>query len=338
MYYNNSDVRLEECQVPSVGPGEALVKVMACGICGSDVLEWYRARTAPRVLGHEMSGDIVEVGEGVTEFAAGDRVFVSHHVPCNSCRYCETGHHTMCDTLRSTNFDPGGFSEFLKAPRINVENGIFKLPDTLSYETGTFIEPLACAVRGQRTASVNKGHEVLVLGSGISGLLHIALAKATGASRIVASDVSDYRLESAADFGADFSLRADMEGFVEESIAANAGRKFHRVIVSTGAPAAMKQALECVDRGGVVLFYAPGGPDFNLSLPFNDFWKNGVTLTTTYGAAPVDIKEAIELLAAGKIPVEKMITHRLPLEDTQKGFQLVADGSESIKVIIEPQR
>jgi L-iditol 2-dehydrogenase len=167
VYYNNRDVRLEEMPRPRIGPGELLVKVIASGICGSDVMEWYRIKKAPRVLGHEIAGDIVEVGEGVTRYEVGDRVFVSHHVPCNTCRYCLSGQHTVCETLHTTNYDPGGFAEFLRVPAINVDRGVWVLPDDVSFEEGVFIEPLGCVVRAQRVARVQPGQTVLVQGSGM---------------------------------------------------------------------------------------------------------------------------------------------------------------------------
>src|SRR3990172_3126445 len=153
-YYNNKDVRIEEMPVPKIAPGEILVKVIASGICGSDVMEWYRIKKAPLVLGHEITGEVVEVGKDVKRFKVGDRVSVAHHVPCNTCHYCLNGNYSVCDTLRSTNFDPGGFSEYLRIPQINVDRGTFLLPDKVSYEDGTFAEPLACVLRGQRIAGV----------------------------------------------------------------------------------------------------------------------------------------------------------------------------------------
>ena len=157
MYYNNKDVRVEEIPTPQIGPGELLVKVLASGICGSDVMEWYRIKKAPRVLGHEIAGEIVEVGKGVDRYKMGDRVFVSHHVPCNTCQYCLNGFHTLCDTLRRTNFDPGGFAEYIRVPQINVDRGVFVLPEEVSFEDGVFIEPLACVLRGQRLARFRPG-------------------------------------------------------------------------------------------------------------------------------------------------------------------------------------
>ncbi|GAI97258.1 unnamed protein product, partial [marine sediment metagenome] len=173
MYYNNHDVRLEEIPTPQIGPGELLVRVEACGICGSDVMEWYRRDRVPLVLGHEIGGQIVAVGDGVERYKEGDRVSAAHHVPCNTCHYCLSGHHTICNTIRQTNFDPGGFAEYLRLPAINVDRGVFLLPDEVSYEEATFIEPLACILRGQRSAHIQPGHSVLIIGSGFTGLLHM---------------------------------------------------------------------------------------------------------------------------------------------------------------------
>ena len=177
MWYSNRDVRLEEMPTPQIGHGELLVMVEPSGICGSDVMEWYRLDKAPLVLGHEIGGQIAAVGSGVDGYKEGDRVSAAHHVPCNTCHYCLSGHHTVCDTLRQTNFDPGGFAEYIRLPAINVERGVFMLPEEVSYEQATFIEPLACILRGQRQAHVQPGQSVLIIGSGIAGLLHLQIAR-----------------------------------------------------------------------------------------------------------------------------------------------------------------
>jgi len=337
MYYRNSDVRLEEMPVPKIGPAELLVKIIASGICGSDVLEWYRIKKAPIVLGHEIAGDIAEAGDRVTRFRPGQRVFVSHHVPCNTCWYCLNGNHTVCQTLHTTNFDPGGFAEYVRVPAINVDRGTFVLPETVSYEDGAFVEPLACVIRGQRVANFKPGQTVVVMGSGISGLLHIMLARATGAGCIIATDISPYRLSKAGEFGADAAIdaRDDVPGRVRE---ANRGRPADLAIVCTGALTAFQQALKSVDRAGTVLCFATTDPGVELPIPLNEFWRNGITVLPSYANSPYDAQVAIELLAARRLPVLRMITHRLPLAETQKGFQLVAGAGDSLKVIIEPQK
>jgi L-iditol 2-dehydrogenase len=337
MYYKNSDVRLQEMPRPEIGPGEILVRVIASGICGSDVLEWYRIKKAPLVLGHEIAGEIAEVGEGVKGFKTGDRVFVGHHVPCNKCWYCLHGHHTVCETLHTTNFYPGGFAEFIRVPAINVDRGTFILPEKVSFEEGAFVEPLACVIRGQRLAGFSPGQTVLVIGSGISGLLHLMLARSMGAGRVIATDVNEYRLGMARDFGADAALNAreDIPALIRSL---NGGRPADLVIVCAGALSAFQQALRSVDRGGTVLCFATTNPGVELSIPINEFWRNGITVMPSYANSPYDAQVAIALLAAGRLDVRRMITHRLGLAETGAGFKLVAEAKESMKVIVEPQR
>jgi L-iditol 2-dehydrogenase len=335
MYYNNRDVRIEEMPVPDISPEEMLVKVRSSGICGSDVMEWYRVKKAPLVLGHEITGEIVKIGGRVRGYKIGQRVFVSHHVPCNTCRYCLDGNHTACETLHTTNFYPGGFAEYIRVPQLNVDRGVFILPDEISFDQGTLIEPLACVIRGQRVARLAPGRSVLVLGSGMSGLLHIALARALGAGRIIATDLNEYRLAAAKKFGADAALDAhgDVPGGVLEL---NEGRKADLAIVCAGALSAFNQALGSVDRGGTVLFFAPTEPGVNLSVPVNELWRNGTVLLPSYGGGPADIAAAIELLRFGRVRVDEMITHRLPLDQAALGFRMAAEASESIKVVLRP--
>ncbi len=337
VYYHNRDIRLEERPVPSIGEDELLVQVMASSICGSDVLEWYRVKQAPRVLGHEIAGVVVEAGRKVEKFKVGERVTVTHHVPCLTCHYCLSGHTTACSTLHRTNFDPGGFAEYIRVPWINVDRGTFLLPDELSFEAGTFVEPLACAWRGQKVARVKPGQTILVLGSGVSGILHIKLAAAMGAGRIIATDISPYRLAMAGKFGADFAFQAS-ELTPDRLKAVNDGRLADRVIICAGALSAAEQALQCVDRGGAILFFAVPHPDDRLVLPINEFWRNDITLLTSYAADGADLTETVEILRNKRVEVVDMITHRLPLEAIGLGFELMEKAGESLKVIIEPHR
>ena len=340
MYYSNNDVRLEHMATPEIGPGELLMRVEASGICGSDVMEWYRIHKVPLVLGHEVSGVVTEVGQGVDRYKVGDRVIAAHHVPCNTCHYCLSGNHTVCDTLRKTNFYPGGFAEFIRLPSINVERGTFTLPDTVSFEEATFVEPVACVLRGLRKAGLKPGCSVLVIGSGIAGLLYVHLARALGAGRVIAIDVVEHRLEAARKLGADAALHAeeDVPAYLRE---VNDGRLADVVIVCTGAESAVAQALRSVERHGTVLFFAPTGPGLNFSLSINDvFWRNDVTLTTSYAGSPADHAVALEMILTGTLHVKEMITHRLSLAETGLGFRMVTYPQEynSIKVIIQPQR
>lgn len=338
MYYNNKDIRIEEIPTPEIGRGELLVRIEASGICGSDVMEWYRIKKAPLVLGHEIAGEVVEVGEGIHRYKKGDRVVASHHVPCNTCRFCLRGHHTVCDTLRRTNFDPGGFAEYVRLPAINVDRGVYLIPHGVSFEEASFAEPLACVWRAQETAGIGPGDTVVVIGSGIAGLLHIQLAFALGATRVVATDISEDRLRAAKRFGADATIHAK-EDIVSEVRRINDGWLADKVLVCTGAVSANLQALELVERGGTVLFFAPTDPGVTVPVSINDlFFRNDVVLMTSYAGSPADHVTALELIRAHRVRVSEMISHRLSLAETGKGFKLVVEARDSIKVIVEPQR
>lgn len=335
-YYGAGDVRVEEMPVPDAGPGEIVIRIRASGICGSDVMHWYRQGRGPVVLGHEIGGEVSAVGPGVTAFKTGDRVAASHHVPCNTCHYCLKGHDTVCDTLRSTNFYPGGFSEYVRLPSINVDRGVYLLPECMSFEEATFIEPLACVYRGQRIAGTGRYMSVLVIGSGISGLLHIQLARTLGAYLIVATDINDYRLSAARRLGADEAIDAgeDVPGAFRKI---NGGRPADVVILTTGSERAIIQAFQSVDKGGTILFFAPANRGVSVPLPVNDlFWRNEITLTSSYAANYNEHMTAMELIRQRNVNVRDMITHRLPLTETAEGFCLVERGEESIKVIITP--
>lgn len=338
MYYNNNDVRLEEMPVPETGPDDILVKIMACGICGSDIMEWYRIKKAPLVLGHELTGKIVKIGSNVKKFKIGDRIFSTHHVPCFECRYCLRGNETACETFHTkNNFYPGGFAEYLKISGRSLNTGTFILPDTLSYEQGSFIEPLGTVVRGMRNIKIKPGDSVLVIGSGIAGLLNIKLARALGAGRIIATDVSDFRLEAAKKYGAEFVLHAgeDIPAAVKN---VNDNKLADKVIICTGALSAASQGLKSVESGGTVLLFAVPKPGETVQMDFNPYWRNDISIKTSYGAAPIDNIQAMELLRAGNICIDDMITHRLDLDKIGEGFKVASSGKECLKVIIKPNK
>lgn len=331
VWYNNDDIRLEDRPLPQPGPKEMLIKVISCGICGSDVVEWYRLPRAPLVQGHEIGGEVVETGEAVKKYKPGDRVFVAPKVPCMECDYCKNGHYPVCSSVEERM--PGGFAEYILVPEFLVENGTYLLPKNISYDLSTFIEPLACVVRAQRLAGVKKGQTVMVLGSGVSGLIHIKLAKAKNCS-VIAVDINTKKLELAKKNGADFTIRA--EGNILERFASKSYKMADVVFLCTSALSAIDIAWKCVDKGGVIVFYAVPGPEKKVTIPINDFWRKEIRVITSYYCGPPDIEEAIKLIEEKTIELEDMITHRLPLKDIGKGFQLVLDGRESLKVIIRP--
>jgi L-iditol 2-dehydrogenase len=223
-------------------------------------------------------------------------------------------------------------------PAINVDRGVFNIPDGVSFDDASIAEPLACVYRGQRRANIQPGQSVIVLGSGLAGLLHINLARALGAGKIIATDMVPARLEAAKNLGADHTFLAtdDIPARLRE---VNDGRLADLVIVCTGAPPALQQGMDSVDRGGTVLFFAPTEPGVSISVPVNEmFFRNDATLTTTYAAAPGDLSTALEMIATGRVQVGQMISHRLGLSEAGLGFQLTAEAQSSLKVIIQPQK
>jgi L-iditol 2-dehydrogenase len=323
--------------MPVAGKGEIVVKIEASGICGSDVMEWYRIKKAPIVLGHEIAGTVKELGEGVTKFKVGDRVTVAHHVPCNTCRRCMMGNQSVCETLRTTTFDPGGFCEFVRVPEINVDRGTFLLPRNVSFIQGTFAEPLGCVIRGLNKAGFKAGMNVLVIGSGISGLLHIKLLRALGAGFIGATDISEFRISAAEKLGANLVMNGEYED-VPEAIIEQTGSLCDLVILSVAPDSAIKQALASVEKGGGILFFAPKEPGETYPMPLFDLWANNINIYNTYASPPAETLIAIELIASGRVKVDDMVSHRIALGEAQKGFDLVAGAGQSLKVIIEPQR
>jgi L-iditol 2-dehydrogenase len=338
VYYRNSDVRVEERPLPSAGDRDIVVKVMACGLCGSDLMEWYRIKRAPLVLGHEPAGIVVETGKLVSTFKPGDRVFVTHHVPCNACYHCRTGHETACTTFQSTNnFEPGGFSQFLRVTGKSVETGTFVLPDAVSFEQATFIEPLGTAVRALRTVGLKPAQSVLVCGSGVAGLLIIKLARAMGADTIIATDVSPYRLEKAREYGATHTIAAneDIPAFIRK---VNEGRLADISILCAGALPAARTALQSAERGGTILFFAVPKPGETVAVDFNPFWRDDITIKTCYGAAPIDNLQALDLIQHGTVTVTDMVTHRFGIDRIGEAFMTGVRPDGCVKVIIEPNQ
>ncbi len=321
IYHNKDDIRIEEMPVPTLEEGEILVRMKASGICGTDLMEWYRTKKAPRVLGHEMTGVVCESRSSL--FKPGQRVFVSHHVPCNNCKYCNEGNYTACETLHTGNYYPGGFSEYIRVPALNVTAGTFELPDHVGFEEGTLTEPLACAIRAQEQTGIKKSHTVLVAGCGFSGLLNIMLAYKTGA-KVIATEMNAYRADLAKKCGAGEVYHPDKLPSIQAD----------RVIVCTDAYSASEQAFRSIERKGTILFFAI--PFEAISLPNVDFWRNEWTITSSYGAGPDDLKSALQIISDGSAPIGIIKTRIFPLSEIQAGFKIAAEGDRVLKVIICP--
>jgi len=336
-YYANDDVRLVDLPIPRIGRGELLLQLQACGICASDVMEWYMQPRAPLHPGHEPVGTIVALGEGVSQFAIGQRVFVHHHVPCMVCHFCERGSFSQCPTFRATRLDPGGLAEYIRVPAPNVEHDVLALPDTLSFESATLIEPLACCLRGIDRAGVRPGDTVCVLGAGSNGLMLALLAQQRGAIQVIIVDPIAYRRSHARQIGIDVQLDLSAD-LLEQLIAHTQGRKADVVIVTPSHVTALEQGLTLVGPGGTVLLFAPPPPTERLRVSPHMLFFQEITLRTSYSAGPYETRLALELLRAGRIDAKEMISHRFRLNEVAQAFHLVAHPGEALKVVIIPER
>jgi L-iditol 2-dehydrogenase len=330
VYHAPGDVRIEERTLPPPGPGEVLVRMLACGVCGSDLLDWYVSQKAPVVLGHEPVGEVIAVGEplpGGCAVALGTRVVVHHHVPCLVCDRCRRGHHTLCEVFKQTRIHPGGLAEQILVPAENARLDLLPLPEHVSTEAATLVEPLACCVRAQRRANVGPDTRLLVVGAGQMGLLHVQAARARGCRLIVVAEPLAARRTAVARYGA---LPAEATaGAVLQAM----GMRPDVVLVCTGRPDAFELAMEAVDSGGVVQLFAPSAPGTPLALDPNEVFFREITIQASYSAGPLDTRKALQLLADGRVTAEGVITHRFPLAETARALQMARSG-QAIKVVV----
>ena len=330
---SDGSVSVVEVPVPRIGPGEALMRTRAAGICGSDLLGWYVARKAGTILGHEVSGEIVDVGEGVDRFAPGDRVVPHHHAPCLSCDACRSGRYVHCRQWRASGLDPGGMAEYVRIPAGNLFADTQKIPPALSDEESSFTEPLATVVKAFRRARFEAGQSVLAVGLGTAGQLAIRLARSSGAVRIVGADRVSSRRELARGSGADDVLdvgshtRIDIGGLL-------GARRFDLVFVSPGQPDVARAWLEAVAPGGTLLLFTMSAPDETLALPAHDLYFNEVSVIPSYSCGPDDTRRALQLLASGRVSVADLVTHRFPIEKAGDAFARAKDPEGSLKVLL----
>ncbi len=333
-YHANNDVRLVDLPVPEIGPDELLVQLRACGICASDVMEWYMQPRAPLYPGHEPVGVVAAVGDEVSQFSVGQRVFFHHHVPCMVCHFCQRGSFSQCATWRATRLYPGGLAEYVRVPAANVERDVLLLPEGISFETATLIEPLACCLRGIERAALQVGDCVCILGAGSNGLTLAQLAQQRGAGRVIIVDPIAYRLQHARATGIDIALDPSSQPIVEQIQTVNQGRKPDVVIVTPSKVDAIQQGIELVGPGGTVLLFAPPTPEASVPITPNRFFFQEITLRTSYSAGPYETRQALELLLSGRMRVETLITHRFALHDAAQAFDVVAHPGNALKVVI----
>ena len=336
VYYRNADVRVEERPIPQIGRGELLVKVEACGLCGGETMEWYLAPRAPKILGHEPAGVVVEIGEGVTDFAVGDRVYVHHHVPCNACRDCQRGSQTVCTHYGTTRIDPGGFAEYFRVPAENAALDTLKLPDTVSFEEAALIEPVACCLRGLRQIRVVPGDTIAIVGVGLMGMAFVQLATLYPFAKIVALDFSDWRLEQARRFGATHTINARTENAAEALLALNGGRLADAVVSTAPSGQAWSAALELCGKGSTFHVAAPPHPDERIEINPNKLYFDEITVNSAYSSTNAETTAVLELIASGRFDAKGMITHRFGLDGAVTAIAMLLEAGESLKSVIVP--
>jgi L-iditol 2-dehydrogenase len=333
--YDATDIRFEEEPIPHVGPGQALIKTKVCGICSGDVMGWYMKKKAPVVFGHEPAGEVVEVGAGVTDFRPGDRVFVHHHAPCFICRLCQRGEFVQCATWRSTRIVPGGMAEYFLVPQENLAGDTLCLPEDLSFADGSLIEPAACVVKSLRRARLQGGERIVIIGLGIMGQLHVALARHAGAEQILATDFVSYRREKARQLGADVVVDPTARKTEDMVREVTNGDMAEVVIVGPGSIEAMELGLRCAARGGTVVLFTTSMPEAILNVLPHQLYFNEISIVPSYSCGPNDTREALRLIRDGVVTAEKFITHRFPFAALHEAYRTAAAAQDSVKTVVE---
>jgi L-iditol 2-dehydrogenase len=334
VYYAQRDIRVEDVPAPEIGDDEILVEMRACGICGSDLMDWYLKPRAPLVLGHEPSGVVAKKGSKVGSVEVGDRVFVHHHVACLTCHYCLHGDYTLCRKFHETNIKPGGFAEYFRVPASNVQIDTLKMPDGLSFEDATFIEPVGCCLRAIKKCGVQMGDSVAVIGAGATGLLHSALSKLFGAGITIVSDLIDFRLKAAGKFGADITVNPKNQDLREVVMKETDGRGVDLAVVTAPSLEAYKAGISVCRKGGKLCVFAPTSPEAFLQLSPNDLFFSEIQIIPSYSTSHLETRTALQLLSLGKIAVKELVTHRFRLAQAAEAFHTALASKESLRVLI----
>ena len=327
-------VEIVELEVPRPGPGEILVAMKAVVVCGSDVHPWYVASKAPAVLGHETAGVVAETGAGVTHVRAGDRLFVHHHVPCGSCRWCAAGESVMCPEWKPSRLHPGGLAEYVRVEAPTVARDALLLPPHVSFTGGAFVEPVACAIKAVDRALIRGGDAALVVGLGSNGLLLGWIARLAGAALLVGSDPDPVRRHLALEHGFDAVVDPSAES-VPEAVRAVTSHGADAVFVVPTSSAAVLPAIEAAAPAGRVVFFSPVAPGETWPVVPNVPYFKDLTLRFSYSSGPLETRRALDLIASGALPVERLVTHRLPLSRTAEAFALAEAGGAALKVVVE---
>jgi len=329
-------IELVDVPAPSIGFGELLLEMKACGLCGTDLAKIFGGKRpeGPVPLGHELVGVVRAVGEGVTRFVHGDRLAVAHHVPCGRCRYCLHGSEPMCPQFKMTNIDPGGFAELVRIPALQVEQAAFPLPAALPDEAGVFMEPLACALRAVKRSDVQAGDRIAVVGTGCMGLL-VAQAVALRGARPICLDLREERLELARTLGLECTLNVARSEPVQALLELTEGEGIDGAILTAVNGPILEAVLGSLRAGGRINLFADSVGPKHLPVDLSAFWQQEFSLIATYSTTPAELREAIRILASGLIQVHPLVSHRFDLTRFEEGARLQRDG-RATKVLFSP--
>lgn len=331
-----SIISVDDTEKPTLGPGDILVQMHACGICGSDLEKVFGQYGQPSMkLGHEPAGIIIDVGPNVSEFKKGDRVFTHHHVPCYSCHHCKHGNETMCKKYYETNLTPCGLSEEYVVPEWNVTHGgVLKIPDSMTFEEAAMIEPLACCVRAWTKYSFLEGDSAAIFGVGPTGMMHVMIAQAKKFSKVFCFDVNDFRLDFAKKFNVSESINSTNKDRYQKILEQTEGRGVDVAIVATSSLKALEDAIEMVRKGGAIMMFGVPSKGAKIDLDMSKVYSKEITLVTSYAASDNDTKDALQLIESGEIDVKQLVTHTYSISDSQKAFDHARSGESAMKIII----
>ncbi len=330
-------VSVDEVKVPKLASaGDVLVKMRACGLCGSDLEKIYgEYGMASGRLGHEPAGQVVAVGKSVKGFAPGDRVFIHHHVACYSCHYCKHGDHTMCPSYQTSNISPCGLAEQFLVPEWNVSRGgLIILPDKVSYDEASLVEPLACCIRTWNKCNFQKGDDVTVIGAGPAGLMHALLAQAYGAHKVFVIDINDFRLKFAEKYGIEAFNSISDQDLAGKIRSATEGRGADVCVVATGSKKALLQSFELTRKGGNVMLFGVPPKGSQMSYDMNKLYSSEHSIIPSYAASEIETNEALKLIAEKQVDMASLITHRFDIAKAADAVKCAHEAKDAMKVIV----
>lgn len=337
--YKQNDLRTEDLPIPEISDNEVLIKMLACGLCGTDIQK-IRGDSVnkPTVLGHEVVGEIVKKGKNVSKFEIGDRVITAIHVPCFTCHYCNKGHYTICEQFRTNNIDPGGFAEFIRIPKLHLNHLTHKVSNNVTDEEATLIEPIACCLHGLKQADIRPNDSILIMGAGTIGILHAQLAKIKGANKVIVSDMSEFKLQKALNVGCDYAINIKEKNIIDEVNKITDGQGVDVIVIAAGVSSLVADAVNMVRRAGKIIVFSGFDKNKLVTLDVSRFFKDEISIIGTYSVTPYEFPEALDLLEKRKLNTKEMITHVYPLNKLSETIDISTNPEQPVlKVIIKAE-